>query len=97
MKLFEINSPDVNEKTLVAAHENIGAIKVYCEEYFGSDISYLGDDEYIVDVPEEEWKSRTIINPDFDKEDPDDWYERSLEDHMRGITIPTLIGATNDE
>jgi len=93
MKIFELNCSAQDEKEWIAANTNIEALKTYLS-ITGTDIIDLDDSDEITEVPEEKWEEMTVRNNDYDKNDPNDWQEKTFAQWMKENKSPDIIAGT---
>lgn len=91
MKVFELQHPE-NEKTWIAGKNVIDAIKEYLFES-SVDISEIEDCD-IVEVQESEWDKITVVNNDYDENDPNDFREITVKDFMKYCDTALIICGT---
>lgn len=93
MKIYTLKHPD-GEKEWITGITLIHALKSYLKMSVQQTIEEMEDGTEIEELPREEWASHTVINPDYDPDDPDDWEKQSFEEAVNGYSYPTIIAST---
>lgn len=91
MKAFQIKTK--GEVDIVASESLLKAIVFYTAVNGLSEEDFDDDDE-IIEIPKEQWATFVIKNTDYDPEDPEDKEEFILEEYMKEIDSPEIIGST---
>jgi len=88
LKIFELNWVNQGEKEWVAAETNIHALIVYTGITYTS-LSDFDDEDFITEVPQEEWEKLSVRNTEFDESEPED------DDNFREMTFKKWIETHN--
>ncbi len=89
MKIFELRT-NKGEREWISGNTIIEALKTYFSTT-GMDINDLNDDDDIVEIPKEKWSEIIIINDEYDKTDPDDFKEITLEQWIKENPTSEII------
>jgi trehalose/maltose hydrolase-like predicted phosphorylase len=93
MKIYEFRWTSQNEKEWVSGRTAIEALKTYLE-ITDTSIIDLDDEDEIVEVPKEEWSKMTVLNTEYDENDPDDFEEMTFEEWMKQNPGSDIIAGT---